>query len=182
MIEYRQKSKIFLFPLLGIPNSAAFKPTNTYLQDLDKGIELKEYKLIVCYDRKHAENNKEYYSAFESKMLIGNKLFLEMYDDGQCLMYVFDMGKFKKDYDSVVNGKYTKITDRCKHHIDKYHTSHIGPNAYIRRYLFPSEKSYEFFANELGVNAKDLQDGVELCSAPDMELETVLPKVDNLFV
>ena len=109
LIEYRQKSKLFLFPLLGIPNSAAFKPTNTYLCDESRGIKLEDYRLIVCYDRGHSEKNKEYYSNFESKMLIGHKQFIEMYEEEDCLIYVFDMTKFRKDYDNVVNGKYSKI-------------------------------------------------------------------------
>jgi len=168
---------------LGIPNSAAFKPTSTYLADAVRGIDPKDRKLIVCYDKEHADKNKEYFSSFESRMLVGNKLFVEAFEEESCMYYVFDLSKFSAEYDKILEGKYSELSHKCKLHIDKYHTSHIGPNAHMRRYLFVDDKAYSYYANELGVTESQLKEVGELCSPPDMDRETLqhaLP--ENIFV
>ena len=68
--EYFQKSKVFLYPLLGIPKGQKFVPVGTYLAWEDE-IDFSDMKFMCLYKQRES---KAFYK-FEDKYLLCNILF-----------------------------------------------------------------------------------------------------------
>jgi hypothetical protein len=168
-----------MYPLLGITNSAPFKPTNTYLEFLERGLTTESTNLIVAYDRAHKDNNPESFSSFEGKYLFSNRFFSDFEENYDNILYFFDLSRINADYKKIVDGRYTTLSEPLKRLIDRYHTSHMGPNAHIRRWLFPNDQAYDFYAKQYNVEPELLKKGVELCSKPDIEQETFRIKISS---
>lgn len=184
-MDYRQKSKLFLFPLLCITNKASFTPHNTYLADTHKLITPDECRLIVTYSQEAANVDREKFDHFESKLLFGSRFFIDKYDTDELLVYIFDLKMYKEDFNNFLTGKYSKLTQSVKKKIDEFWSSNGRPNGYIRRFLWPMMPgAYEFFAEQYGVEVDVLKEGIELCSAPDIDKETLDSKKtqENLVV
>jgi hypothetical protein len=164
--EYIQKSRIYLYPLLGIRRGVSITPIQTYMQ-WDKDYPLTSHKFITVY---HLRDDLEF-KQFEEKMLLGNPLFSEFFElnDGTAA-YVFDFSEHAENYEYIVKGKYSLLSDTYKQKIlaffKDHHTHHIS----IHSYLEP-KKFFNDYAILLDVSEKLLEEVGELCSPPNLNLE-----------
>lgn len=105
--KYIQKSKNFLYPILGIDTPCL----NTYMywESLDDSID--EYKLIVEYPK---------------TVTIEHELILGVYETLDSMIYIFDIDTYAKDVDRFREGKYSEFSSKLKDRILKYYKWVIG--------------------------------------------------------
>lgn len=182
--EYTQKSLIFLYPLLGIKRGSSTKPIGAYLSWANKYSEA-DCKFICVY---HLRDDREF-RVFEEVKLRGNKYFHEFFEleDGKGA-YVFDFSEQDVDFWYIVRGKYSRLTKQHKATIMEFFKNHRADAAYIETYLYP-KKYHKMYAGLLCCDVKDIPRMVksikktgELCSAPDLEKETLTAKVKDLDI
>lgn len=176
--KYFQKSKIFLYPALGIKRGKSESLIETYLGIRGK-ISPEDNKLIaVFYYRTDPD-----FKMFEQKYLLTNPLFEAFYilDDNK-VAYVFDFSNdtLKSTYQAVVNGKYTKIDVKHKGTLLGFYEDEKILLKYVDSFLFPSFY-YDQYADLLAVDKRDidslsklLEKVTELCSPPDMDKEILV--------
>ena len=167
--DYIQKSKLFLYPVLGIKRGS-ITPINTYMS-WSSEISLLDYKLISVY---HSRTDPEF-KAFETTKLVGNTYFhaIEDLDDGT-KAYIFDLVSISSDYDLVIDGKYSKMSAVHKQLILNHFKNGQTYNARMLTYLNPINYCSDYAAL-LGepVTVKTLQRLGELCSKPDFNKENL---------
>tara|TARA_R100001015_G_C4631014_1_gene193175 strand:- start:2686 stop:3243 length:558 start_codon:yes stop_codon:yes gene_type:complete len=166
--EYFQKSKVFLYPLLGIKKGVRFVPVQTYISWND--IYPKDKNKLLCFYT--VENNwtKEF-EMFAELFLETNVLFEEKHKiDDLNFLYIFDLETFKRDINKFKKGKYSKFTKRTKEIIMNFFGETGTISEYVESYLYP-DFYYEDYSEILNVNIDDLQKVGELCSVPDLEKE-----------
>lgn len=173
-VKYFQKSKIFLYPLLGIKRGSSVVPNETYVSWEDK-YTVEDAKLICVYDiREDSE-----YKIFESNILLKhNRLYDYMINDKQSV-FVFDFKDMPEDWNNFINGKYSKIKKSTKEKVLDFFERYSGNYIYISSYLYP-EKWFERYAELLAVDVSLLEEVGELCNLPDLEKECLKIKVANL--
>jgi len=161
---YVQKSRIFLYPLLGIRRGVSITPIQTYMT-LNKLYSTDDCKLIAVYHKR--DDNA--FKNFENNYLIGNHLFDNSYEiSDNKVIYVFDFSRLKSDYIKITKGKYSKLDDKYKNRILDFYKNHTV----IRSYLHPT--SYMKDASVLyNVSVNLLKEVGELCSLPDLSQENL---------
>jgi hypothetical protein len=164
--DYIQKSRIFLYPLLGIRRGTSITPIQTYMT-WDGIYTVNDYRFIAVYHLRDDEDFKH----FEEKKLLGNPLFCDFFEleDGTGA-YVFDFSKHKREYKLIVNGKYSMLSDEYKQQILGFFKNHHRHHASILSYLQPQKFTAEY-AKLLNCPEKLLKEVGELCSLPDLNLE-----------
>lgn len=163
--NYIQKSRLFLYPLLGIKRGGSVTPKETYMS-WDNVYTLDDNKLIVVY---HLRDDSEF-KRFEDNVQ-KNKYFETFFElDDETGAYVFDFSDLKSDYKKIINGKYSKLNDDFKINILKFFKNHSKHQSYIQSYLYPS-KFYNDYADVLRVPTSLLKEVGELCSLPDLTKE-----------
>lgn len=172
-MQYFQKSKIFLYPLLDIKKGEDFVPVETYIC-WDSLYDETNYKYICVYHTKKSKKFKD----FEIRHLSPHKL-LDFYDQGDDKqIYVFDYSKFKHDFDMFVKGSYSKFSVDTKRKILRYFGKVGRISGYIESYLDP-ESHHETYADALEVDINLIKGTHELCSPPDLEKETLYKKIPD---
>ena len=73
--KYFQKSRSFLYPVLGIKRTSHHSPSGTYIA-LSGIINPEDMKLICTFK----EDNSEGFKSFEQQMLLSNPLFSNIID------------------------------------------------------------------------------------------------------
>jgi len=172
--KYFQKSKVFFYPLLGIPKGKKYVPIGTYLAWEDE-ITISEKKFMLIYKQKEGKM----FSKFEDKYLLGNILF----DDYQKLddtthLYIFDFSTFSHDWKALIKGKYSKFNDKTKQTITKFFGEVGKITEYVESYIYP-EYYHKDIADQLDVPMKLIEKVWELTDRPDIDKETLklkLPK------
>ena len=137
--------------------------------------EISDYKLICVYELTADPKFK----TFENVKLFGNKLFDTFFEleNGQGA-YVFDCSEFKDDYDRIVEGRYSQLSNSHKVCIKNFFSNNKNHLTYIQSYLHP-ERFFGMYAELLSVSIEDLKRVGELCSKPDLDKEKLLvPKKD----
>ena len=172
--KYFQKSRSFLYPVLGIKKNSYFTPSGTYIS-LPGKYGAEDMKLIVSF----RVNNSAEFLDFESQMLTGNPLYEESFQVREYSIYVFDFQTYQNDWFQFLTGKYSKLSVVLKKAIKIYYGEKSSEYKYIDSYLYP-EKYYDVYAKLLDVDAKDLKTIGELCNPWDMEKETLKIPVENL--
>lgn len=169
--EYIQKSRIYLYPLLGIRRGGSITPIQTYIE-WTKNYSVKDYKFITVY---HLRNDFEF-KQFEEKLLFGNPLFSDFFelDDGTAA-YVFDFFKYAEDYNFIIKGKYSLLSENYKQKILNFFKDHHTHHVAIHSYLEPS-KFFKDYAILLNVSENLLKEVGELCSPPNLNLENLKVK------
>lgn len=168
---YFQKSKVFLYPILGSKHSD-IKPINTYITSNKEH----KYKLLCLFK---LEDNIEFIE-FEKKYLLNNKLFEDYIQITETEgLYIFDLSNYQEDFDSFLEGKYSRFSDKLKNRIKQYYGINSANYAFIETYLFP-ENFFALYARFLTVNQEDkpemfrlLTEVGELCSKPDLIKEHI---------
>ncbi len=84
--DYFQKSRVFLYPILGIKRGVSVTPINTYVS-WEGHYKPEDCKLICTY---HIRDDKEA-KMFEKSALLGNRLFhdVKLLGDDSTSAYIF---------------------------------------------------------------------------------------------
>lgn len=174
--KYFQKSRSFLYPMLGIKKTSYFSPTGTYLS-IEGLIDPEDIKLVCVFK----EDSSDGFKAFEDQMLLTNPLFSQvLYIQGYNL-YIFDFQLYTDDWFHFLLGKYSKLSGPFKRAIKVYYGELTTEYKYIESYLYP-EKYYDNYARLLDVDVKILRQNVELCDSCNLEKETLKIPVKDLEI
>ena len=170
--DYFQKSKVFLYPLLGIGRRAKYVPVQTYV--CWEGIYTPEdCKLILEYKTRNTKSFRDFASRYLDRHVMYYD-FVELSDTK--VAYIFDLTKtYKPDHKRFMKGKYSQLSLNAKILITDFFDDTEKAGEYIHTFLTP-DKSFEEYAEFFQVNREVLEGIGELCSKPDMKKETL---VDN---
>ena len=175
--KYFQKSKAFLYPMLGIKKTSYMQPVDTYVA-FNKEITADEMKLICKF--KH--NDSEGFKKFEEQMLLTNPLYEKTIVTTEFKLYVFNFEMYKEDWFNFILGKYSKLSNVFKRAIKQYYGESSKEYKYIDTYLYP-DKYHTIYATLLNVDLSILKKGYELCDSCDIEKETInIPAEDLVFL
>lgn len=173
--EYTQKSRIFLYPSLDIRKGTQIKPIQTYVA-WEEIISPRDRKLICVYNLEDTESFK----TFEKVKLLGNKMFCDFREttDGKGI-YIFTFDDRPMDFDRVIHGKYSHLSDATKKEIKNYYGTNSSSYEYVMSYLYPDDY-YNIYAELLGVEVSLLKEVGELCAPLDISKETLKIPVESL--
>lgn len=175
--DYFQKSRIFMYPLLGIKRGVSVTPIETYIS-WEGYYEPHDCKLMCVY---HLRKDSEFI-LFEKERLLNNKLFCDFkLLENDKAVYVFDFSCYKQDWLKIINGKYSKISNVYKKHIENFYGKKDNNYAYIESFLYP-QKYYSIYAELFSVKEALLVEVEELCSKINLEKETLKVGIKNLEV
>ena len=163
-----QKSKSFLYPVLGLKNNIPYKPINTYLSIKDL-IDIKQRVLICVFNNVDSDEFRE----FENNKLLCSSFFTKRIEIDDKVIYLFDLKNFKEDWDRFIKGKYSKLSKIIKECIKHYYGDKSLEYEYMDSYLNP-EFYYTIYSELLGVSEEELQEIGELCSKLNEEDETLV--------
>jgi hypothetical protein len=169
---YFQKSKVFLYPLLGIPRGISTVPEETYIAWEDR-IHPAEEKLICHYT---CTEHPDFYN-FRKNVILKHTLLADIVlGKNQEEIYVFDFAGFNMDFVNFINGKYSQLSEPTKNAILDFFLDSDRTGELILSYLNPSEH-YDDYARLLGVEKELLRQVGELCTRPDLKRETLTIKL-----
>lgn len=197
---YLQKSGLFLLPLTGLLKNKYFKKTNTYISAPDlicseypNGINFEDKILIVTYSKIYKIKQDNIYNQviekfknitieetgwerFEEKDLMSNKYFIGFHESSDEFLYTFDLSDWNDDWNYFMKGRYSLMSEKAKNLIKNYRWTTLNPvdqkKLYCYLYVNKDKDCFKDFAEELGVPIEDLEKVKELCSKPDLRLET----------
>ena len=172
--KYFQKSKVFLYPLLGVKRGNNIVPIETYIC-WDDHFTHEDMKFICLYETKKTSEYKD----FERNVLIKHTRLLEFVKKDNKAIFVFDFNDLEEDWDHFINGKYSKLSSNVKSKILKFFDKHSGNYAYMYSYLMP-EKHFSEYSEILNVEEEFLRKVGELCNKPDLKKETLVFEIANL--
>mgnify|MGYP003403385930 CR=1 FL=1 len=172
--DYFQKSRIFLYPILGIRRGASVTPMETFL-GWQNQYSFTDRKFICQY---HLRDDKEFI-RFEKDILLKHKLFFDFKQtDNKEGVYIFDFSSMAEDYDNVVAGTYSKLSKSHKNKIERFYGRWNSDFAYVESFLYP-DKYYEVYSALLNVEDSVLRTSGELCSHIDAVKETLTATIKN---
>ncbi len=163
--KYFQKSRTFLFPLLGIKKHAEYIP-ESYI-NWKSLYNVHDYKLIVVYDNLIDEK----WNIYKTKFLLNNSFLESVYEIDNKIIFVFDFTSIKDDYNKFLQGFYSKLSNDSKKLITSYYGTHTSEWVYIESYLYP-DKHIQEYSKLLNVDEKVLQEAGELCDKYNLDSET----------
>jgi hypothetical protein len=173
--KYFQKSKIFLYPLLGIKKGTKIVPTETYLS-WNETIVTEDMKLVCVYK---TVNSIEY-TNFENHILLKHTRLIDYVKvNNENSIFTFDFSDLEDDWFHLINGRYSKISISVKRKILEFFDKNGGNYAYIKSYLFP-EKHFEIYAKILNVPVELLIEVGELCDKPNLDKEKLKIQIADL--
>ncbi len=165
--KYFQKSKVFLYPLLGFKRGIKVVPSETYLA-WDPYYIPEDMKLVCLY---HPDNDG--YDSFEEKHLLSHNRLIDVKNiNDSNRLFIFDFSDYEKDWNLFINGSYSKISTETKSKILSFFDKNSGNFIYMKSYLMP-DKYFDDYAECLDVDVKTLHLVGELCSKPNISKETL---------
>lgn len=174
--KYFQKSKLFLYPLLGFERGT-IAPIQSYMS-LDGKYNIEDRKFILVYAPNLAEN----FEAFKTNRLLKHKLLIDNFeDDDKNQVFVFDFSSFANEWDLISAGKYSQISIESKRKILKQQEANSGNYIYMHSYLFP-KKWFSRYAELLDVKEDLLISVGELIDKPNFENEAFQLKVKQQVI
>ena len=163
--SYFQKSKVFLYPLLGIRKGIRFVPIETYITW--KNYKSKNALICVYYiDNK----DRQTFDKFIKDELETNEFFDFKAHTNHLDIIAFDLNYFKNDMKNFKKGKYSKFSALTKKIIKEFFGEVGTLSEYIESYLYP-KRYYEIYSEILNVKISDLEEVGELCDKPNLEKE-----------
>lgn len=172
--KYFQKSKVFLYPLLGIKRGVSVVPVETYFS-WDGYYNSEDMKLICVYDVRKDDD----YVLFEKNILLKHNRLCDYIKVNSQAILTFDFSDIEDDWFHLINGRYSKISLELKQKILGFFDKYSGNYAYMHSYLIP-EKYYNNYAELLDVEPEMLIKVGELCSKPDIVKETLVIEIADL--
>jgi len=166
---YFQKSRVFLYPILGIARGISTVPEETYIAWPDR-IKAEDQKLVCLYTcTTHPD-----FELFRKNILLKHKLLDDIVlDHGEDEIYIFDLAGMGKDYTRFLNGRYSQFSEELKNTVLDFFVENDRTGELILSYLNPQEH-YTEYARLLDVDEKLLEEVGELCTAPDLKKETLI--------
>ena len=120
--KYFQKSKVFLYPLLGIKRGVSVIPVETYFC-WDGYYNSEDMKLICVYDIRTDDE----YVLFEKNILLKHNRLCDYIKVHSQAILTFDFSDMENDWFHLINGRYSKISLELKQKIlgffDKFRNS-----------------------------------------------------------
>jgi hypothetical protein len=175
--NYFQKSQVFLYPALGIKRGYSVTPVRTHMAWKGK-YNLEDGMLCCLYHLRSDEDFK----AFEKAKLRGNQLFHEFTQlEEKEGVYVFNLAPMIKDWNVILNGKYSKISPEYKQVIRRYMGLNSPHLPYIDSFMYP-ERYFHLYSELMEMDIDVLKKVGELCSLPDVEKETLIVSVSDLEI
>jgi hypothetical protein len=172
--KYFQKSKVFLYPILGIRRGVSVIPIETYIS-WEGYYNSEDMKLICVYNVRTDDE----YKHFEKNTLLNHNRLNDYVKVNDKLILTFDLSDLNDDWFHFINGTYSKISLNLKQKILSFFDKYSGNYAYMHSYLIP-EKYFENYAELLNVDVSMLIEVGELCTKPDLEKETLIMEVADL--
>ena len=172
--KYFQKSRSFLYPMLGIKRGSYITPAGTYIS-LAGRVEPEDVKLICTF----RDDQSEGFKSFENQMLLTNPLFIEKIRIKDFNLYVFDLEIYQTDFFNFLLGRYSKFSNHLKRAIKTYYGEKSAEYQVIETYLYP-DKYFDTYAKLLDVNVDLLRKIGELCNPCDLEKEILKIPVEDL--
>lgn len=172
--DYFQKSKVFLYPVLGIARKSSIQVKETYIS-WDEVYTESDKKLILVYD----DVKSEAFNAFMHKVLLSSPLYEshKFTIDNQGI-FLFDFSILEENWELFLNGKYSQMSKIMKDSIMKYHGKSAEAE-YVKSYLYPQEY-FSVYADLLNVPERLLKEVGELCDKYNPELEKLKYSVELL--
>lgn len=173
--DYFQKSRVFLYPVLGISKKSSIQAKETYISwfDIYKDI---DKKLIVIY----SDVNTDAFREFEAKVLFTSPLYHSHKTTADYQgIYVFDLDILKGDWTHFMNGSYSQFSKVLKDAILKYYGKQSTEYDYVRSFLYP-EEFFNVYASLLNVEESLLTEVGELCDKYNPDLEQLNLSVELL--
>lgn len=174
--KYFQKSRSFLYPVLGIKRTSFYTPSGTFVS-VEDYIPASDRKLICTFQ----DDSTEGYKQFENQMLMSNPLYYDTVIFREHKLYLFDFQHFDEDWDNFLLGKYSKLSNVMKRAIREFYGETSSEYKYIESYLYP-EKYFELYAKLLDVPVKVLRETGELCDPYNPDKETLKIPVEDLEI
>jgi hypothetical protein len=175
--DYFQKSKVFLYPLLGIKKGIRYVPIETYIEWDQMN---SPYTLYCLYKHPKKEEEKKMFDIFLDIHIKNKESFNEYFIlSKKYTLCSFDLFSFKKDYKNFKDGKYSKFSTYAKNIIIEFFGKTGSISEYIESYLYP-EYYYEHYSEILNVPVKDLKEVQELCDKPNIEKETFIKELAEI--
>ena len=169
--KYFQKSKVFLYPLLGFKRGIKVVPSETYLA-WDPFYIPEDMKLVCLY---HPNKSNEY-EKYEKESLLKHTRLCDIKEvDKHNKLFIFDFNDLKDDWEYFIKGKYSKLDPSLKGKIKSFFDINSANYVYMNSYLYP-ESYFSNYAEVLNVDTDFLESVGELCSKPDIEKETLIMK------
>jgi len=172
--KYFQKSKVFVYPLLGIKRGLSVVPTETYVA-WEGQCKPEDMKLVCVYDYREDEE----YRKIEKNILLEHNRLSDYKKVKAEVVITFDFSDLDDDWFHFIHGRYSQLSTKTKQKILGFFDIHGGNYAYMHSYLIP-EKYYENYAELLNVDTKLLKEVVELCNKPDLDKETLKLEIADL--
>ena len=173
-LEYFQKSKVFLYPLLKIKKGITRVPIQTYIA-WDNVYSTNDLKFLCEYKTKQTPK----FNSFAKSHLLNHSLLEEVIElNENTQLFIFDFSKFKSDYNKFLKGKYSQYSLDSKISIIDFFGTQDKIGSYVEGFLTP-EGVHDEYAESLGVDIKSIEDIYEVCTPPDLEKETL---IDNNHV
>jgi hypothetical protein len=173
--KYFQKSKTFLYPILGIRRMSGFNPDNTYIT-IQNRIKIEDMKLISTFRK----DNSKKYQDFEEQMLLTNPLFDSKMTTKDLNIYIFNLEPYSNDFINFLLGKYSKLSIPFKKAIKSYYGENSPEYKYLDSYLHP-DKYFETYSKLLGVNINLLIKTGELCDIYNPNKENLNIELEENF-
>ena len=165
--EYFQKSKVFLYPLLGIKKGVKFVPIQTYISW--NGYYKSDMNNFLCLYSVNKDNSE--FENFYKLHLITHPNFEEYHIiDEKNHLFVFDLSKHKKDIKKFKEGKYSEFTKNAKEIISNFFGETGTISEYIESYLWP-DLYWDDYSEILEIDVESLIDVGELCDLPNLKKE-----------
>jgi len=176
--KYFQKSKVFLYPLLGIRRGVDYTPVETYLSWKDY-YSITDRKFICLYKQRKTDA----WTKFETLYLLQNSKFEDYFQVSPTKhVYVFDMSGIGHDFNHIVRGRYSKISEPTKTNITDFFGDKGTIAMYVDSFLQP-EFYHDDVAEELDVDPELLYKVYELCDKPNLKKEELtMKKSDDLDI
>lgn len=131
--NYFQKSKAFLYPLLGIRKSSLnVQPDETFISW--KGRYKATDRRLICF---YKNTETKQFEQFEKKLLLTNALFEHKFKHNNGTVYVFNLSIFKKDWEFFLKGQYSEFSDTVKKVLKRYYGEESAEYEHMESYLFP---------------------------------------------
>lgn len=175
------KSKVFLYPILGLKQNALHNPINTYMFLNENA--LNQCKLYVVYSK----SSKYSFIEYEQTKIHTNEYFEDFINGENNIIYIFNLKKHEEDYFHIINSSFSKLSSDTKKKIETYFGLNSANYNYIKTWLYPN-KYYRIYARILAEendfeNMIDLLKNVcELCSKTNLKNETLINEYCDLII
>lgn len=167
--KYFQKSKSFLYPLLGISKINSKNLIETYIE-WEEGSINPNSKVLLCY---YKNIKTKVFKQYEKDVLLAHPSYIKSYEGSNNTgLYLFNLDKHAVDWKHFLNGKYSQFSDKTKYAIRRYYGIQTNECKYIDTYLYPDDYR-KLYAELLNVDLTLLEDVHELCDVYDVKKESL---------